>query len=127
MEQFASGWKRSYYGKGDVIAYRLNRDGVTAKMFINDLESRLSHRVQLTSDGHKPYLEAVCYAFGANVDYAMLVKMYGTPAPEDQRKYSSAQSVGCERHIMMGSPDPEHISKSFVERQNLPMRMSMRR
>ncbi|MGQ0633958.1 MAG: IS1 family transposase [Planctomycetaceae bacterium] len=104
-----------------------DRDGQTARIFINDLASRLKHRVQVTSDGHRPYLEAVEEAFGWDVDYAMLVKIYGKPSEEDQRKYSPAQCVGCSRHIVTGQPDPEHISTSFAERQNLTMRMKMRR
>ncbi|MGQ0633679.1 MAG: IS1 family transposase [Planctomycetaceae bacterium] len=104
-----------------------DRDGYAAKCFINDLEKRLAHRVQLTSDGHRPYLEAVENAFGWNVDYAMLVKMYGKPTEEDQRKYSPAKCVGCSRHVITGQPDMDHVSTSFSERQNLTMRMQMRR
>lgn len=81
----------------------------------------------MTTDGHKPYLEAIENAFGANVDYAMLVKIYGSPRPEEQRKYSPAKCLGCERHVITGMPDPEHVSTSFAERQTLTMRMNMRR
>jgi IS1 family transposase len=103
-----------------------NRDSEAAKIFINDLAKRLSNRVQLTSDGHKAYLEAVEGAFGADVDYATLVKVYGE-APEGQRRYSPAVCTGAHKHRIEGSPDPAHVSTSFVERQNLSMRMGNRR
>jgi IS1 family transposase len=102
------------------------RDGHSAKLFIDDLATRLANRVQLTSAGHRAYLEAVEGALGADVDYAQLQKIYG-PAPEAQRRYSPPECVGCETRVIEGSPDPAHISTSYVERQNLIMRMHMRR
>ena len=104
------------------------RDGGAAYHFIHDLKSRLANRVQLTTDGHKAYLEAVEDAFGAEIDYAMLQKIYG-PAPKDSSevRYSPAQCMGAKRAVISGMPDYEHISTSFTERQNLTMRMSMRR
>jgi len=83
--------------------------------------------VQITSDGHRAYLEAVEEAFGGDIDYAMLVKQYGTPAVEEARRYSPAKCVGCEKHVIIGNPSKEDVSTSYVERQNLTMRMGMRR
>ena len=102
------------------------RDSEWAKVFINDLASRLSHRVQLTSDGHKPYLEAVEGAFGCEVDYAVLIKHYGK-APDGERRYSPSEFIATEAKKITGSPDPQKISTSYVERNNLTMRMGMRR
>lgn len=102
------------------------RDGVTARMFVNDLANRLSNRIQLTSDGLKAYLEAVESAFHGDVDYAMLQKLYGND-PEAEKRYSPAKCIGCERTVIDGQPDPAHISTSYVERANLSMRMGMRR
>lgn len=103
-----------------------DRNAGSAKVFIDDLAGRLASRVQLTSDGHKVYLEAIEGAFGSGVDYAMLVKLYGE-APEAQKRYSAARCIGSKKVPISGNPSLDAVSTSFVERQNLTMRMSMRR
>lgn len=103
-----------------------SRDADTASVFMRDLASRLAYRVQLTTDGHKAYLTAVEQAFGSDVDFSQLVKLYGS-SPEPDTKYSPGECIGCKRERVMGNPDPLHISTSYVERQNLSVRMAMRR
>ena len=94
--------------------------------FINDLKGRIANRVQLTTDGHKMYLDAVEKVYGSEIDYAQLVKLYGQDL-ETEKRYSPAKCIGAEKHIVQGNPDVSTISTSYVERQNLTMRMSMRR
>jgi len=103
------------------------RDGEYALAFIDDLRSRLANRVQITTDGHKAYLNAVEEAFGADIDYAMLVKLYGEAPDAHKGRYSPAECIGARKERIEGSPDPAHVSTSYAERQNLTMRMAMRR
>jgi IS1 family transposase len=131
--------KKGKFGYGDVWTWAAidadtklipsftvgNRDARTASMFIEDLAARLANRVQLTTDGLKVYLEAIEGAFGCDVDYAMLVKIYG--ANQEEVRYSPAECLGSETKIISGIPDRKHISTSYVERQNLSRRMGMRR
>lgn len=110
-----------------IVSYLIGgRDAGYANDFMQDVASRLANRVQLTTDGHKAYLEAVEGAFGADVDYAMLIKLYGsTPGPAG--RYSPADCTGIIKHSIEGKPDRKHVSTSYVERSNLTMRMQMRR
>ena len=103
------------------------RDGECAKWFIEDMASRITNRIQLTSDGHKAYLEAVEGAFGCDVDYATLIKLYGNAPESSKGRYSPADCTGIKKTKIEGKPDMAHVSTSYVERQNLTMRMHNRR
>jgi IS1 family transposase len=104
-----------------------DRSGQSAIALMDDLRSRIENRVQLTTDGHRAYLEAVEGAFGGDVDYAQLVKLYGASPDSFKGRYSPADCIGARKEAIEGGPDMKHVSTSYVERQNLNMRMGMRR
>src|SRR5580765_3387480 len=133
--------KRGVFGFGDVwtwtaidadtkliISYMLGTRLIgAAHAFMKDLASRIATKIQLTTDGYRIYANAVEGAFGGDIDYAMLVKIFGSSGDSPESRYSPATCIGCRTGVLSGEPDPKHISTSFVERQNLSMRMGMRR
>jgi IS1 family transposase len=133
--------KRGQFGYGDVwtwvgmdadtklvVSYRIGTRGPTdAAAFMRDLAGRMRSRIQLTTDGHTPYLLAVPNAFRDDIDYGMIVKFYGQPTKEEQRRYSPSRLLAVDPQPKIGLPEKSHISTSYVERQNLTMRMGMRR
>jgi IS1 family transposase len=112
-----------------IVSYMLGDRGInTAMAFMKDLSERTENRFQLTTDGHRVYADAVEFYFGTEIDYSMLVKIYGASGGSDtESRYSPATCIGCRTATLSGNPDPKHISTSFVERSNLSMRMGMRR
>jgi IS1 family transposase len=111
-----------------IVSYLVGgRDSEYAMAFMDDVAARLANRVQMTTDGHRAYLEAVEGAFGADVDYAQLVKIYGAAPESAKGRYSPAECTGIRKRRVEGDPDVAHVSTSYVERQNLTMRMHMRR
>ena len=132
--------KKGEFGYGDVWTFTAldadtklilswyigNRNAVCATDFMKDVANRLKNRVQLTTDGHKMYLEAVEEAFGSEIDFSQLIKIYGN-TEEGQKRYSPAQCIGTEKIKINGNPEKENVSTSYVERQNLTMRKNMRR
>jgi IS1 family transposase len=133
--------KHGFFGFGDVwtwtgidadskliISYPLgNRGAGAAHAFMQDMASRISTKIQLTTDGHRVYADAVESAFGGDIDYAMLVKIFGTSGDSPESRYSPATCIGCRTGVLSGEPDHKHISTFYVEHQNLSMRMGMRR
>ncbi len=103
------------------------RDAEWACKFMEDLASRVTTRIQITTDGHRAYAGAVEGAFGMDVDYAMLIKLYGAPSDNPETRYSPATCIGIRTATLSGNPDRQHISTSYVERQNLNLRMGVRR
>src|SRR5208282_298952 len=111
-----------------IVSYMLgDRGAATAQSFMRDVAGRIANRIQLTTDGHRVYAEAVEDAFGADIDYAMLVKIYGASNDNPESRYSPATCIGCRTGVLAGNPNPDPISTSFVKRSTLPMRMGMRR